>query len=129
MELIRSEDYLKTYGDIDSKFRFVILASKRAKELLRGAKPKIKSKSKNPIRIAQDEVAKNLIDYEIIQPKKEEVLEPEEEEMIGEELDQEIEDGGEKGIREDKRVNMVEEGSELEANDEEPEKNTEEKEE
>lgn len=120
---------MKTYGDIDSKFRFVILASKRAKELLRGAKPKIKSKSKNPIRIAQDEVAQNLIDYEIIQPKKEEELEPEEEKFIKEELKHEIEDGSEKEIREDKRVNEVEKGGELEANAEEAEKNTEEKEE
>ena len=58
---------MQTYGKIDSKFRFVILASKRAKQLLRGAKVKVKTKSKNPIRIAQIEVKSGVVDYEIIQ--------------------------------------------------------------
>ena len=62
---------MQTYGKIDSKFRFVILASKRAKQLLRGSKAKIKTKSKNPIRIAQIEVKEGLIDYDILQSKRE----------------------------------------------------------
>jgi len=77
---------LKTYGDIDSKFRFVILASMRAKQLLRGAKPSVKSKSKNLIRVAQEEVKKGLIDYEIVQDKQESFHEPYEEMLIGEEV-------------------------------------------
>jgi len=77
---------LKPYGDIDSKFRFVILASKRAKQLLRGSKPRVKSKSKNPIRVAQLEVRKGLVDYDIVEPKKEEVRKPEDEGFIGEEI-------------------------------------------
>jgi len=77
---------LKTYGDIDSKFRFVILASMRAKQLLRGAKPSVKSKSKNLIRVAQEEVKKGLIDYEIVQDKQESFHEPDEEMLIGEEV-------------------------------------------
>jgi len=77
---------LKTYGDIGSKFRFVILASMRAKQLLRGAKPSVKSKSKNLIRVAQEEVKKGLIDYEIVQDKQESFHEPYEEMLIGEEV-------------------------------------------
>ncbi len=77
---------MKRYGEIDSKFRFIILASKRAKQILQGAKPRIKSKSKNPIRIAQKEVRDGLIDYEIIEVKKDEILEPAEEGFIGEEI-------------------------------------------
>jgi DNA-directed RNA polymerase subunit K/omega len=77
---------LKRYGEIDSKFRFVILASKRAKQLLQGAKPRIRSKSKNPIRIAQKEVRDGFIDYEIIEAKKDEIQEPAEEGFIGEEI-------------------------------------------
>jgi len=77
---------LKRYGEIDSKFRFVILASKRAKQLLQGSKPRIKSKSKNPIRIAQKEVRDGFIDYEIIEVKKDEIQEPAEEGFIGEEI-------------------------------------------
>ena len=77
---------MKTYGDIGSKFRFVILASMRAKQLLRGAKPSVKSKSKNLIRVAQEEVKKGLIDYEIVQDKQESFHEPDEEMLIGEEV-------------------------------------------
>ena len=89
---------MKSYGDIDSKFRFVIIAAKRAKQLLRGAKPKLKSKSKNPIRIALNEVAQNLIDYEIIESKKEEISKPEEQVFIGEELMEEGEEKEEKAV-------------------------------
>lgn len=86
---------LKTYGDIDSKFKFVLLASKRAKQLLKGSKPKIKSKSKSPIRIAQQEVREGLIDYEIVQRKREEEYKPDGEDFIGEEI------GGEKEATEE----------------------------
>jgi len=91
---------LNIHGNIDSKFRFVILASKRAKELLKGAKPKIKSKSKNPIRIAQSEVGQGVIEFEILPTVKDEAPEREERVFMGEELAEEAgeaEDvGGEK---------------------------------
>jgi DNA-directed RNA polymerase subunit omega len=77
---------LKTYDELDSKFRFVILAAKRARQLMQGAKPKIKSKSKNPIRIAQKEVREGFIDYELVEIKEEEIQEPAEEGFIGEEI-------------------------------------------
>jgi DNA-directed RNA polymerase omega subunit len=83
---------LKTYGNIDSKYRFVIIASKRAKELLKGAKPRVKSKSKNPVRIAQSEVKMGLVDYEILKPKKEEIPEQEERVFLGEEVGGEFEE-------------------------------------
>ena len=88
---------MKTSTEIDSKFRFVILAAKRAKQLIRGSKPRLKSKSRNPIRIAQLEVAKGLVNYEIIEPKKEQIRKPEEEGFIGEE----IRDRGEEPRKED----------------------------
>ena len=75
---------MKDFGSIDSKYRFVIIASKRAKELLRGAKSRIKSKSKNPIRIAQTEVRLGLVDFEILPSKLEEAPEPEERVFLGE---------------------------------------------
>jgi DNA-directed RNA polymerase omega subunit len=99
---------LKSYGDIDSKFRFVILATKRAKELLGGAKPKIKSKSKNPIRIAQNEVSQGLIDFEIIQPKEEEKVAPEEGVFIGEEVKEEVKVKEEKKVTKEKKIEIEE---------------------
>ena len=47
----------------------------RAKQLLGGAKPRVKSKSKNLIRIAQEEVKQGLVDYEIVKPAKEQIEE------------------------------------------------------
>jgi DNA-directed RNA polymerase subunit K/omega len=82
---------LKNYGDIDSKFRYVILASLRAKQLLKGSKPRIRSKSKNLIRIAQEEVKKGLVDYTIIQPKEDELPESKDEMFIGKDIVEEIE--------------------------------------
>ena len=97
---------MKTYTEIDSKFRFVILASKRAKQLLHGAKPKVKSKSKNPIRVALNEVRSGLVDYEIIEPIIEEVHVPKEDGFIGEEIGikEEIEEEAAKKVqRKDKK--------------------------
>ncbi len=80
---------MKDYGDIDSKFRYVILAAMRAKQLLGGAKPRIKSRSKNLIRIAQEEVKQGLIDYELVKAVKEELEDAsssDKEMFIGEEI-------------------------------------------
>jgi DNA-directed RNA polymerase subunit K/omega len=73
---------LNRFGNIDSKFRFVILASKRAKQLLKGAKPKIKTKSRN--RIAQTEVRSGVVEYEILPTQKEEYREQEDRVFVGE---------------------------------------------
>lgn len=77
---------MRNYGDVDSKFRFVILAAMRAKQLLKGAKPKIKTRSRNPIRIAQLELQDGLIDYNIVTDLKEEVPEVEEQVFLGDDL-------------------------------------------
>jgi len=69
---------LQTYGKVDSKFRFVIVASKRAKQILKGSKVKVRTKSKNPIRIAQIEVKAGLVDYEILKSAHENIAEVEE---------------------------------------------------
>ncbi len=82
------------YGKIDSKFRFVILASKRAKQLLRGAKPKVRAKSRNPIRLAQLEIQEGAVDYEILLPKKDEAIESEEQVLAVDDGADELEDAG-----------------------------------
>ncbi len=84
---------MDTYGKIDSKFRFVILASKRAKQLIRGAKTKIRSKSKNPIRIAQVETKEGLVDYEILKSSRQDIIDTEEQVIIADEVAEDAEDG------------------------------------
>lgn len=75
----------------DSRFQFVLLAAKRARQLLKGAKPKIKTKSRNPIRIAQEEIKMGLVDFEILaSPELPEEVQSEEilvSEGAGEELE------------------------------------------
>ena len=83
---------MKTYSDFDSKFRFVIVASKRAKQLLKGTKPKIKSKSKNLIRIAQEEVMQGIVEYEIVDSISEELQVSDGDMFIGEKLGLDAED-------------------------------------
>ena len=74
---------MDAFGNIDSKYRFIILAAKRAKQLLKGAKPKIQGKSKSLIRIAQAEVREGLIEYEIIPTRMDDIPEREERVFVG----------------------------------------------
>lgn len=78
----------------------------RAKQLLSGAKPRVKSKSKNLIRIAQEEVKQGLVDFEIVKAGKEEIEEfsdSDESAFIGEEVVQEVEEEPDKEGREEKK--------------------------
>jgi DNA-directed RNA polymerase omega subunit len=99
---------VQTFGKIDSKFRFVILASKRAKQILKGAKVKVRSKSKNPIRIAQIEMKEGLIDYEILQPKREDGLEVEEQVLSVDDGAEDVEDSGKGAVDDEERGEGVE---------------------
>lgn len=66
---------MELYGNVDSKFRFVIVAAMRAKQLIKGAKSKLDLKTKNPIRIAQAEVRAGLIDFHLLQNVTEDIVE------------------------------------------------------
>ncbi len=50
---------------IDSKFRFILVAAKRARQLQAGAKPLIQTQSKKATRVAQQEVGAGIVPYEI----------------------------------------------------------------
>ncbi len=51
--------------NIGSKYRFIIIAAERAKQLQNNAKPKIKTKSTKPAFIAMKELEQDLIKFEI----------------------------------------------------------------
>jgi DNA-directed RNA polymerase subunit omega len=53
---------------IGSKYRFIIVAAERAKQLQNNAKPKIKTKSTKPAYIAMKELEEDLLSYEIETP-------------------------------------------------------------
>ena len=52
--------------NIGSKYRFIILASDRAKQLQNNARPKIKTKSTKPARIAMQEIEQGALAYEVL---------------------------------------------------------------
>jgi DNA-directed RNA polymerase subunit omega len=54
--------------DIDSKFRFILVAAKRARQLQAGARPLIQTQSKKVTRIAQQEVGAGLVPFEEFEP-------------------------------------------------------------
>ena len=51
---------------IDSKYRLVLLAAKRSKQLQKGAKPRIFSPARKPTRVALEEVQRGLVQYQPI---------------------------------------------------------------
>jgi DNA-directed RNA polymerase subunit omega len=51
---------------IGSKYRFIIIAAERAKQLQNNAKPKIKTKSTKPAHIAMKELEEGLISFEVL---------------------------------------------------------------
>ena len=53
-------------GQIDSKFRYIIVAAKRTRQLQGGSTPLVQGLSKKFTRIAQEEVAAGMVDFEII---------------------------------------------------------------
>jgi DNA-directed RNA polymerase subunit omega len=52
--------------NIGSKYRFIIIAAERAKQLQNNARPKIKTKSTKPSFIAMREVEDGLVNFEYI---------------------------------------------------------------
>ncbi len=57
---------LKIPEDIGSKYRFIIIAAERAKQLQNNAKPKVKTKSTKPAFIAMRELEEGTVRYEIV---------------------------------------------------------------
>jgi len=53
---------------IDSKFRYILVAAKRARQLQAGARPLIQSSEKRLTRVAQLEVSAGLVPFELLAP-------------------------------------------------------------
>lgn len=51
---------------IDSKYRLVLLAARRSKQIQKGARPRIHSSARKPTRIALEEVERGLVPYQTI---------------------------------------------------------------
>jgi len=53
--------------NFDSKFRFILVAAKRARQLQAGAKPLIQTQSKKSTRVAQQEVEAGIVPFEMVE--------------------------------------------------------------
>ena len=50
----------------DSKFRQILVAAKRARQVQSGAKPLVLTQSRKPTRVAQDEMRAGVLPYDIL---------------------------------------------------------------
>ena len=55
----------------DSKFRFILVAAERAKQLQNGAPPKLTLKSRKPAHIAIKETQADLVEWTMLEEAKE----------------------------------------------------------
>jgi len=58
-------------SSIDSKFRYILIAAKRARQLQAGTRPLVQSPSRKATKIAMQEVSAGLIPVENIEIKSE----------------------------------------------------------
>lgn len=65
---------METPGFIDSKFRLAILAAKRAKQLVSGAKKKIDLTAENPLTVALEEVYRGKISFQIFEEDEYDIM-------------------------------------------------------
>lgn len=56
-------------NNIESKFRYILISAKRARQLQSGVRPLVQSQSKKATKIAQQEVSSGLVPFEIIEIK------------------------------------------------------------
>lgn len=63
---------------VESRFRYVLLVSKRAEHLIEGSPVKIKSRHAKPTRIAMEEIAQKSVEWALTPPppEQEESSEP-----------------------------------------------------
>ena len=52
---------------IDSKFRFILVAARRARQLQAGTKPLVQTQTKKGTKVAQMEVEAGLVPYELLE--------------------------------------------------------------
>ena len=66
------DDDAEWLTDVDSKYRLVLLAARRSKQIQKGAKPRLQTGAKKPTRIALEEVQRGLVPYQTVpKPVKE----------------------------------------------------------
>jgi DNA-directed RNA polymerase omega subunit len=74
---------MQEFKGIDSKYRLVILAARRAKQLINGSKKKVETRSDHPLTTALEEFKQGKINFDILLEEEEnQALLPEEREEV-----------------------------------------------
>jgi len=58
-------------NNIDSKFRYILICAKRARQLQSGVRPLVQTQTRRATKIARQEVSSGLIPFEIVELKAE----------------------------------------------------------
>ncbi|MEK7854894.1 MAG: DNA-directed RNA polymerase subunit omega [Acidobacteriota bacterium] len=71
-EIEQEEEQIIDPPEIDSKYRMIILAAQRSKQLQRGANSRtdIDIRKSKPTRVAMKELAEKRVNFEILEPVK-----------------------------------------------------------
>ena len=56
---------IRNIGKIDSKYRFVIVAAKRTRQLQAGSAPLIELPGRKTTQVAQEEVSRGMVEFEV----------------------------------------------------------------
>jgi DNA-directed RNA polymerase omega subunit len=56
---------------IDSKYRKILIAAKRSKQIQKGARPRVQMPNNKSTRVAIEEIDRGLIDFQLIGPEDE----------------------------------------------------------
>ena len=67
----RPQESSGTSGRIDSKYRKILIAAKRSKQLARGARPRVVLPNAKVTRLALEEVDQGKIEFEIFDAEEE----------------------------------------------------------
>ncbi len=54
----------------DSKYRLILVAAARSKQLQKGREPRLRAASHKPTRIALEEVSQGLVPFEVLPPRE-----------------------------------------------------------
>jgi DNA-directed RNA polymerase omega subunit len=84
------EGLVDSLEGIDSRFRHAILAAKRAKQLVNGARKKIDTIAENPLTIALEEIRQGKINFHILEEEEAHGLPKEEAEVVEEDNEEKV---------------------------------------
>jgi DNA-directed RNA polymerase subunit omega len=60
---------MSSIDNFDSKYRYVLVAARRARQLQSGARPAVETTSRKPCRIAREELKAGKVNWSIEEPR------------------------------------------------------------